>query len=272
MQRVELTHASQVERQGHTSKGDQAKWQIGETWYKADHMGYEGLAEVVAARMLQRSAISNFVDYEPVQIQVEGKLVPGCASRNFLERGERLIPLERLHRISRGDGLARTISRLPSVEERLRYTVDFVERVTGLEDFGRRLATILELDAFLLNEDRHTNNLAVIRDNNTKKFRLCPLFDHGLSFLSDLNDYPLGQDVYTLIDRVKAKPFSEAFQEQAEAATDLYGSDLHFDFKKNDIPSLLGGLDKLYSSRALSRVEQVIREQMRKCSYLFPQG
>lgn len=272
MQKIELTYANQVERQGHTSKGDQSKWQMGKTWYKADHMGYEGLAEVVVSRMLRKSAISNFVAYEPVQIQVEGKLVPGCASHNFLKRGERLIPLERLHRISCGDGLAKTIAGLPSVEERLRYTVDFVERVTGLEDFGRYVATIMELDAVLLNEDRHTNNLAVIRNNNTQKFRLCPLFDHGLSLLSDVNDYPLGQDVYALIDKVKAKPFSEDFQEQTEAATGLYGSDLHFNFKKSDISSLLDGLDELYNSKILARVEQAIREQMRKYSYLFPVG
>lgn len=270
MQKIELTHANQVERQGHTSKGDQSKWQVGETWYKADHMGYEGLAEVVATRMLQRSTISSFVVYEPIWIQVDGKLIPGCASQNFLGRGDRLIPLERLHRISCGDGLAKTIAGLPSVEDRLRYTVDFVGQVTGIEDFGRYLATILELDAFLLNEDRHTNNLAVIRDNNTKEFRLCPLFDHGLSFLSDTTDYPPGPDIYALIDQVKAKPFCEDFREQAEAATGLYGSDLHFDFSKSDIPTLLEGLDDLYGNRILARVEQIVREQTRKYSYLFP--
>ena len=272
MQRVELTHTSQVERQGHTSKGDQSKWQVGETWYKADHMGYEGLSEVVVTRMLQMSTISNFVVYKPVKIQVEGKLIPGCVSQNFQGKAERLIPLERLHRISSGDGLAKIIAKLSSVEDRLQYTVNFVKQVTGLEGFGRYLATIMELDAFLLNEDRHTNNLAVIRDNNTKKFRLCPLFDHGLSLLSDTTSYPLAQNIYALIDRVKAKPFSVDFQEQAEAATGLYGSDLHFNFKKKDIPSLLDRLDELYNSKVLARVEQVIREQTRKYNYLFPTG
>ena len=71
MRKIKLTRAGQVERRGHTSKGDQPKWQVGETWYKADHMGYESLAEIVAARMLQRSAISDFVVYEPVLIQME---------------------------------------------------------------------------------------------------------------------------------------------------------------------------------------------------------
>lgn len=269
MQKIKLTRAGQVERRGHTSKGDQPKWQVGETWYKADHMGYESLAEIVAARMLQRSAISDFVVYEPVLIQMEDKLLPGCASRNFRRKYETLIPLERLHRVYHGTGLAQAAGKLPSIEERLRYTVDFVTRVTGLKSFGRYLATIFELDALLLNEDRHTNNLAVIRDDTTKAFRLCPIFDHGLSLLSDTGDYPLEQNVYNCIGKVRAKPFSDDFQEQAEASAALYGSDLHFRCTRNDIPMLLTGLEELYDERTLVRAEQVLREQMRRYRYLF---
>ena len=28
-----------------SSKGNQLKWVLGKTWYKADYLGYEGLAE-----------------------------------------------------------------------------------------------------------------------------------------------------------------------------------------------------------------------------------
>lgn len=134
---------------------------------------------------------------------------------------------------------------------------------------GRYLATIFELDALVLNEDRHTNNLAVIRDDATKAFRLCPLFDHGRSLLSNTNDYPLKQDVYKCIGRVQDKPFSEDFPEQAEAAAALYGSDLHFSCTRNDIPVLLAGLEELYDPQTLARAEQVLWEQMRRYAYLF---
>lgn len=269
MQKIELSYESQVERQGRTSKGDQPKWQVGEIWYKADHMGYETLAEIVASRLLQRSTVSDFVVYEPARIQLEGKVIPGCASRNFRGKQESLIPLERLHRAYYGKGLAQAATGLHSVRERIEYAVDFVTRVTGLESFGRYLATVFELDAFLLNEDRHTNNLAVIRNDATKEFRLCPLFDHGLSLLSDTGDYPLDQDIYACIERVKAKPFSEDFREQAEAAAELYGSDLHFSCSKNDVAALLAGLDDLYGEQILQRAERIIREQMRKYRHLF---
>lgn len=269
MRKIELTASGQVERMGHTSKGDQPKWQVGDTWYKADHMGYESLAEVLTARMLARSSLTGFVMYEPVVILMDGRTLPGCASKNFRASNETLIPLERLHRSFKGDGLAKTAGRLPTAEERLRYAVDFVEQVTGLEGFGRYLATTFELDAFLLNEDRHTNNLAVIRNEDTGAFRLCPIFDNGLSLLSDTNDYPLSDDIYACIDRVEAKPFSSSFEEQSEAAANLYGSDLHFTFSPGDIPELFQGLDEAYSNELLQRAEAVLREQIRKYSYLF---
>ena len=88
---------------------------------------------------------------------------------------------------------------------------------------GKYLTAILELDCLTLNEDRHTNDLAVLRDEETKEFRLCPIFDNGLSLLSDLNDYPLTDDLYTCIERVKAKPFDRDHAEQMAVAEELYG-------------------------------------------------
>ena len=183
MQCIELNTGCQVERSGHTSKGNQPKWQIDDTWYKADYMGYESLSEVVVSRMLNRSTLDNFVTYEPIIIKTELKPIAGCVSQNFRKPSETLISLERLHRAYQGVGLAQAIGQMGAVKAKIQYTVDFVEKVTGLQNFGRYLSTIMELDAFLLNEDRHTNNLAVIRNEETGTFRLCPIFDNGLPSL-----------------------------------------------------------------------------------------
>lgn len=269
MQEIELSASKQVIRQGHTSKGDQPKWQVGNLWYKADHMGYEALAEIIASWMLAHSNIQNFAEYAPVSIKMDNQSVPGCVSRNFRAKNEILIPLERLHRAYEGRGLSQVIATMQDAHARIKYTVDFVVKVTGLKDFGSYLSVMLAMDSFFLNEDRHTNNIAVIRDDITREFRLCPYFDNGLSFLSDLNDYPLEKDIYTSIDRVKAKPFSEHFDEQTEAAELLYGNILKFTFHRNEIQILLHGLAELYPEDVLQRVERVIFEQMRKYSYLF---
>lgn len=269
MQEIELSAGGQVVRQGHTSKGDQPKWQVGNLWYKADHMGYEALAEIIAAQMLARSNIRDFVDYTPVVIKMDGRSVPGCVSENFRAKSEILVPLERLHRTYEGRGLSQVIAPIEDAASRIKYTVDFVVRVTGLNDFGSYLSAMLSMDAFFLNEDRHTNNIAVIRDDMGGNFHLCPYYDNGLSFLSDLNDYPLDADIYTAIDRVKAKPFSEKFDEQIEAAEQLYGNNLKFEFNKNDVRNMLQGMTGLYPEIVSQRVERVIYEQMRKYSYLF---
>ena len=264
MDRINLDAVEQEPIQGHTSKGDQPKWQLDGKWYKADHMGYEALAEVLISQLLKQSNVPDFVEYKPVLIQYQGKEIPGCVSKNFRRKDEMLVPFERLHRAYKGQGLAAALGGINEPQERIRYTVDFIEQTTGLTGVGEYLTFLLELDSFCLNEDRHTNNLAVIRNEKTKEFRLCPIFDNGLALLSDLNDYPLDKDVYDCIRRVRAKPFDMDFDVQVEATEELYGSQLKFSFARHDISKMLDAVRELYSSTVIARVEQTVYEQMRK--------
>lgn len=264
MDRINLDAVEQEAIQGHTSKGDQPKWQLDGKWYKADHMGYEALAEVLISQLLKQSNVPDFVEYKPVLIQYQGKEIPGCVSKNFRRKDEMLVPFERLHRAYKGQGLAAALGGINEPQERIRYTVDFIEQTTGLTGVGEYLTFLLELDSFFLNEDRHTNNLAVIRNEKTKEFRLCPIFDNGLALLSDLNDYPLDKDVYDCIRRVRAKPFDMDFDVQVEATEELYGSQLKFSFARHDISKMLDAVRELYSSTVIARVEQTVYEQMRK--------
>ena len=140
---------------------------------------------------------------------------------------------------------------------------------TLVDDFGGNKQLILELDCLTLNEDRHTNNLAVLRNEETKEFRLCPIFDNGLSLLSDLNDYPLTDDLYTCIERVQAKPFDSDHVEQVTAAEQLYGRQLTFRISHGELRSELNLLSEAYSPDILQRAERVLLEQKRKHSWLF---
>ena len=269
MYKINLDVIEQEPILGHTSKGNQPKWQLNGTWYKADHMGYEALSEVVISKLLEKSNVSTFVKYEPVLIQYQGKELPGCVSRNFRKKDEMLVPLERLHRIYSGRGLAETIGKMGSQQEQILYTVEFVERETGLTGVGEYLTLLLEIDSFFLNEDRHTNNLAIMRNEQTKEFSLCPFFDNGLALLSDLNDYPLEKDMYDCIRSVRAKPFDVDFDTQTEAAEKLYGSQLKFFFKHSDVSRALEELRDLYPQEILERAERVVSEQMRKYRVYF---
>lgn len=269
MQRIDLTGTEKEPITNHTSKGNQPKWHIDGLWYKADHMGYEALAEFVVSELLKKTDISDFVRYELISIRFDNQEKPGCVSKNFRNKDEMLIPVEKLHRQIFGKGLSAAIAEQDDVTDKIKYTVDFIEKVTGIKNFGEYLSAMLALDAFFLNEDRHTNNIAVIRNEKTLQFRPAPVFDNGLSLLSDINDYPLNTDIYENIKKVSAKPFAADFDEQLDAAEKLYGTQLKFSFTKADVRGILQQLQEFYDAVIIKRAEDVIFEQMRKYSAYF---
>lgn len=265
----DFTGIPMEETQSHTSKGNQPKWHIGELWYKADHMGYEALAEYLVSSLLAKSNVPDFVVYVLAHIRYDGKETMGCASVNFRRKNEMLIPIERLHRQYYGHGLADALATKADVTEKIRYTVQFVEQTTGITDVGPYLAMLLAVDAFFLNEDRHTNNIAVIRNEDTKRFHMAPVYDNGLSLLSDIHDYPLDDDAYDCMRRVQAKPFDVDFDVQLEAVERLYGVQLHFTFDDGDVYHLIDDLKGVYDEAILTRAAKIILERKRKYSCYF---
>lgn len=268
MEKINLTNEKIVESAGHSSKGNQPKWVLNNKWYKADHMGYEALAEIVISRLLEKSNITNFVKYYPVEISYNDRTLNGCYSLNFLKKGHELIPLERLHRAYCGIGLHEKLSKIQSVEDRITYTVSFVEQRTNLTDFGSYLTAMIEIDSFFLNEDRHTNNIAVIRNPETNEYFLCPYFDQGLSLLSDTDGFWFGEEVEKHIMRVSAKPFG-SLNVQLSAIQNIYGNKLKFNFKSDDIETILNKFKGMYSDKILNRVKKVIEIQCEKYSSVF---
>ena len=74
-----------------------------------------------------------------------------------------------------------------------------------------------------MNEDSHTNNIAVLYDTEKDCYELSPIFDQGLSLLADTSyDFSLEQPLEDCIKRVEAKPFHSSFVQQVDAAEELY--------------------------------------------------
>lgn len=258
-----------IENLNHSSKGDQPKWLIKNQYYKADHMGYESLSEYLVSELLKNLNITNFVEYTPVTIKYNGKELIGCESKNFLKKGEELFTFERLHRAYTGKELYKTVWQMNDVKNRIVYTVDFIEKVTDLKNVGEYLTAIAEIDMLFLNEDRHFNNLSVIR-NQKNEFRLSPIFDNGLSFLSDTKiDYPLGTDIYQAISKIKAKPFSTDFDTQTDILEQLYSTQLTICTDKNHIRDLIDDLTEFYPADIISRVTTIVLGQMRRYGIYF---
>lgn len=270
---MEIFLADQIacfETAGHSSKGNQLKWKDGDYWYKADFMGYEGMAEVVVSAALKASNCGDYAEYEPMWIDYRGKRFAGCRSRNFLGEREELITAERLFRQFSGRSLAGELSKIPGVKGRVRYFVENLEEMTGLRGFGAYLTMALEIDAFFLNEDRHTNNIAVLYCADEDRYRFCPYFDHGLTLFSDTEqDFPLTQGTERCREQIMAELFSRDFDEQMDAAEELYGRQLRFSFDVEALIGTLGQFAGIYDERACRRVEDVIRQQTRKYRIFF---
>lgn len=113
------------------------------------------------------------------------------------------------------------------------------ERMTGLQEFGGYLSILLTIDALFLNEDRHTHNIAVLRDE-FGKYHYCPAFDHGASLMADTGmDYPLDVSLDVLYQKPKAKTFSRDFDEQLDTVEQLYGQHVKFSFTNADVEKIL---------------------------------
>lgn len=271
MREINIQNTPPVTSTGHSSKGNQFKWPADGGWYKADHMGYESLAEILVSRLLQRSELPySHVLYEPAVIHYDGHTLRGCFSENFLPEGWEIITLEKLVRQYTGLGLSATIAKIPEVTDKIRRTVDLATEITGLKDFGAYLTTILEADAIFLNEDRHTNNMAVLYDAEKNNFAYCPLFDFGLALFSDTGwDFPMDASLDACYKRIAPKPFARTFDEQLEAAEELYGTHLTCRWGNQQLEAAVQDLAPYYTEPEIKRIISVLREQKRRYDAYF---
>lgn len=186
-----------------TSKGNQKKFWIGNDLYKVDTMGYESIAEVLVNEFLHVRGI-DCVNYDFALYQG----LECCKCHNFLRNGESCLSLYKLiSKVEGSDGFKKY-----SGKDSFSYVVDSVKGYYDL-DISDYLSKILLIDYITLNEDRHFNNICFILDSSNS-LRESPLFDNGLSLLSDIGVYPLSASISKCIRLVKSKPFSTSFSKQ----------------------------------------------------------
>ena len=253
-----------------SSKGNQLKWENHGIWHKADYAGYEGLAEFVISHLIGKSTLSpdEYVCYELEEIKYKSTMYHGAQSKDFLRDGWQIVTLERLFQIYFGKSLYQSVYKIENHEKRLIFLVNQVERITGLSEFGKYMNKLLTIDAVFLNEDRHTHNIAVLM-NKDGRFAYCPIFDHGAGLLSDTTmDYPMGEDVYVLMDTVRAKTICDDLDEQLDISEQLFHSNIKFYFTRKDVDQIIMQAE-YYSEDIKARVKNILFAQMRKYRYLW---
>lgn len=234
-----------------SSKGTQPKYYDNGYWYKANNVGYEGLAETLVSSVLECSNIKDFVKYE--ECTINGK--PGCRSENFTFPNESFLSFQRIYEIYNGGNLTDQIRRMTSVSERIRFTISFVKEYTGVDCEGY-LSQILTLDMLTLNTDRHFNNLGIIVDSQKNVCRSAPVFDNGNALLSDWERFS-EDSIEENIEKVVGQPFAANLEIQAQTA----GFGLKLDYRR-----LTKVLDRFNESRGL----EVLKYQLNRYRNLIP--
>ena len=236
-----------------SSKGNQEKWLDGDRWYKLDQFGYEALAETFTSLLLEHSSIEadtpfRFTRYRMERLLVHGRERTGCSSENFLEPERSIVTLSHLFKQYLGAPLSGTLERLSSDKKRAQYLAETTAEITGLKLFPQYLTLLFEIDALVLNDDRHLNNIAVISQNGT--FHYCPIFDQGAGLLSDVQTAPMDIAPKGLIAEVKARPFKTTFNRQIKNVQALYGKQLRLPrFSRRELMEMLEPLLEYYPAR-----------------------
>lgn len=177
-------------------------------WYKQNCNGTEGASEEICSKILEHSNVSDFVRYE--ECLING--VPGCRSKSFLDEGEAVITFHNLYKLRTGSDLNNTIMKYNSVEARVYFVLEFINKATSL-DCREYLNRVLYFDMLTFNVDRHFHNLAVIKCS--KGWRLAPMFDFGASFFSLKSVFPGDMAIEDKIAKMTPKPFTLDFERQA---------------------------------------------------------
>lgn len=238
-----------------SSKGNQEKWFDEDTnqWYKLDQFGYEALSETLISILLEKSNIEKdtsftFVRYETVRVMAHNHERTGCVSGNFLKEGQSVITINHLLSRILGCPLKEKLLSLTSDKKRIAYLAEATKDSTGLDYFGEYLSLLFEIDSLFLNDDRHLNNIAVIKTGD--KYDYCPIFDNGAGLLSDTRLSPMDIEPKALISSLRARPFNMSFTRQMNTARSLYGKQLSMPvLKRADIMEHLIPILEFYPKR-----------------------
>ena len=236
-----------------SSKGNQEKWLEDGYWYKLDQFGYEALAEVMTSKLLEFSNIEKespfkFVRYEMQIIKLHGFERVACVSKNFLKKNQSIVTVNTLFKKHSDISIKKKLARLPSDKKRVEYLANTISEITGLKEFPRYLTLLFEIDSLILNDDRHLNNIAVIREGN--KYDYCPIFDNGAGLLSNMQILRTDIEPKGLMKSLTASPFGMTFNRELKSTRALFGSVLELPrFSRDNLKEVLSPLLEYYPKR-----------------------
>lgn len=218
------------------SKGAQKKYYRNGYWYKLDGRTLESANEHLVSLILASSNISDYVYYEVCTINS----IRGCRSKSFIDETKEIFYtadyiIQSLYSINNAQDYVWKVS--SSISDRFSFLVNALNVFTKNSiDNSDYIKTLLYLDLFICNRDRHFGNFGLIFDYRTRKYRPAPNFDNGLSCLcNDLLVYnECNKDIEFMVNQQTAKTISGSFVAQIQAVSSIgtYKSPFKIDFQK----------------------------------------
>ncbi len=208
-------------------------------------IGHECVNEIVVQRLLGILGIEH-LEYTLVHavVMVEGKEYETylCESEDYKNGDEGKISLEDYFAIEKQEGES---------------VFDFCKR----EGWEKYVYEMFLIDYLVLNRDRHGANIEVLRDIKTKRIRLAPLFDHGLSLVCRCHSVEELKNFNVLDDRkVQAFVGTTSTLENVKTIPKEFMSKLPKLEKKN-FKIIFEGLDTIIDKEYLKKMQEMIWER-----------
>ena len=187
-------------------------------------------------------------------------------SENFKRKDESLVTANTILKNSLRTDYLEEFNRRTSLKERIRLLVDAMGEATRMQNMGAYLTTLFEVDALFLNQDRHLNNIALIRAKFG--YKPCPIFDCGDSFLLDFALYSPEIESRAYLTKAQCLPFKSRFTQTVHTAQALYGKQLAVNIDRTSIDMILDKYlcyyPKQFHFLLKERIETVLMEQQKK--------
>ena len=205
--------------------------------------GYESINEIIAYRLMQQlgyNCLKYFIANAKIIVNGKEYITPLVYSYDFKEPNESKITFENFYDLNKQDNES---------------IIDFAKR----NNFDLDLYHMIVVDYLIVNRDRHGANLEVLYNSKTKQYKIAPLFDQGLSFISP--SY-LEDDIKNFDCKINRKVNSFLGQNNLEelikiVPTEVYKS-IHI-----DIDAIFGGLEEYAPKYYLDKCRELLIHRVR---------
>ena len=128
-------------------------------------------------------------------------------------------------------------------DEAIDYVLEFMDKNAKV-DLREYLANTFAVDALILNEDRHFNNLGLIYDG--KRFRPAPIFDNGKSLFVGNKRYSQEKAMTENKKKAFAKAFSGSFDLNDSYLRKYRSFEFDYDRIESFLREKISGEDTVY--------------------------